>query len=124
MELIMNDELVKISSINVTNESGLCYNTTITFDDICEKNVLEDDIENWSLDEFSRSFPKDLYDPYKDEIYGLIIIYDNMQLVWKVGYSNLFKYILIVEHEDLIEALKELKEKREQYIIDNNLDNE
>lgn len=121
MELIMNDELVEISSLDVTNESGLYYDTTTTFDDICEENVLEDDIENWSLDEFSKSFPKDLYDPYKDEIYSLSIIYDNMQLVWKVAYSNLFKYLLVVENEDLLEALKELKDKREEYIIENHL---
>lgn len=121
MELIMNDELVKISSLDVTNESGVYYDTTTTFDDLCQENVLEDDIENWSLDEFSKSFPKDLYDPYKDEIYSLSIIYDNMQLVWKVSYSNLFKYLLVVENEDLLEALKELKDKREEYIIENHL---
>lgn len=121
MELIMNDELVKISSLDVTNESGLYYDTTTTFDDLCQENVLEDDIENWSLDEFSKSFPKDLYDPYKDEIYSLSIIYDNMQLVWKVAYSNLFKYLLVVKNENLFEALKELKDKREEYIIENHL---
>ena len=115
MELLMNDELLNISLMDVTSEEGTPMFTTNSTDDFLE------DVMQETFDEYLKYYQKDLYDPYKDELYGLSMIYDPKQLIWKAGYINYMQYLLYAENKNLREALEELDKQREDYIERNQL---
>lgn len=104
----------------VKAEPGLKTNILNTsIDEDFFKNVIEYD---YNLDVFDENYVKSVYDPYKDDIYNLVINYNSIKNTWKVGYSNTFKYILKTENSSLSEAINDLKEMTDKYIEDNKIE--
>jgi len=117
----MNNDLdIKdLVDCDVKAESGLKINTLNT---LIEEDFLKNVIEyDYNLDTFDENYVKSIYDLYKDDIYDLVINYNSIKNIWKVGYSNTFKYILKTENSSLSEAINNLKEITDKYMEDNKI---